>query len=259
MSLHDAYARITPYELAFRDRSTAEELVAQIDEEAAGRGADPHDPHAFVTMGAVGAFIRGIEGPGAPSGAVHHLGALVYHGVHFTRAGCPLYLLTTAAVRHLVEGSPDGSPEPTTTAGYLQLPQHLFWAESTRATPESVDGLFWTVTDAGVLHSMVVSGMRSDRPGLDVVPLPEAPLAEAETWLTAQVREDGHDFASTLPGSELDALYSFQAAGEVLKLLARFFAYVEGTPAVLQRMDSTGSDEGPAPSTLHFGRVTLDG
>ena len=259
MSLHDAYARITPYELAFRDRSTAEDLVAQIDDEAAGSGADPHDPHAFLTMGSVGAFIRGLEEPGAPPGSVYHLGALVYHGVHFTRAGCPLYLLTTAAARHLVEGSPDGSPEPTTPAGYLQLPQHLFWAENTEATPESVDGLFWTVTDAGVLHSMIVTGMRADRPGLDVIPLPEALLPEAETWLTAQLREDGRDFASTLPGSELDALYSFQTAGEVLKLLARFFAYVERTPAVLQPMDSTRSDEGPAPSMLHFGRVTLDG
>ena len=259
MSLHDAYARITPYELAFRDRSTAEEFSAQIDDEAAGRGADPHDPHAFVTMGAVGAFIRGLEGPGAPPGAVHHLGALVYHGVHFTRAGCPLYLLTTAAARHLVEGSPDGPPEPPTPAGYLQLPQHLFWAESAGATPESVDGLFWTATDAGLLHAMLVTGMRADRPGLDVVPLPEAPLAEAEMWLTAEVREDGRDFASKLPGSELDALYSFQAAGEALKLLARFFAYVERTPTVRPLMDSTGSDEGPAPSKLRFRRVTLDG
>ena len=259
MSLHDAYARITPYELAFRDRAAAEELLAQIDEEAAGRRADPHDPHAFVTMGAVGAFIRALEGPGAPSGTVHHLGALVYHGVHFTRAGCPLYLLTTAAARRLVEDSPDGPPEPATPAGYLQLPQHLFWAESGEATPESVDGLFWTVTPTRVLHSLIVTGMRADRPGLDVVPLPEAPLADAETWLDAQVREDGRDFASTLPGSELDALYSFRAAGEALKLLARFFVYVERKPSVLQSMEPTGSDESPAPSMLRFSRMTLDG
>lgn len=259
MSLHDAYARITPYELAFPDRSVTQDFLARIDAEVSRSGTDPNDPHSFVTMDAVGAFVRGLEGPDAPPAAVHHLGALVYHGVQFTRADHPLYLLSTAAARYLVEGKPDGLPKPISPAGYLQLPQHLFWAEASDAAPQSVDGIFWTVVADRVLHTLIVTGLRPDRPGLDVVPLPEAPLEEAETWLAVDVRREGADFANALPGSDIDRLYSFQATGEILKLLARFFAYVGRTPSALCSSESAHADDGPAPSGLPFTRVTLDG
>lgn len=258
MSLHDAYARITPYELAFRERSVTQ-LLAQIDAEVVSSGTDPSDPHAFVTMAAVGSFVRRLEEPSASPAAVHHIGVLVYHGVHFARAEHPLYLLSTPAARYLVEGTPDGLPEPTSPAGYLQLPQHLFWARGEDGSEQSVDGIFWTAAADRVLHTLIVTGLRPDRPGLDVVPLPEAPLAEAETWLSVDVRAEGPDFASTLPGSEIDGLYSFHAAGEILKLLARFFAYAERRPAALRAPESDRPDGGPVPSGLPFTRVTLDG
>ena len=53
MSLHDDYARMTPFEIAFPDSERVVALSAEIAEEAAGRGADPSDPQAFITMGAV--------------------------------------------------------------------------------------------------------------------------------------------------------------------------------------------------------------
>jgi hypothetical protein len=297
MSLHDAYARLTPYELVFPDPSAAKDLIARIDEESAGRGADPTDPQQFVTMGAVASYVGGLREPDAEPGAIQRYGALVYHAVHFIRAGCPLFLLTTHAARYLAEGAPEGDPEPPAPAGYLQLPQHLFWAESAGATaaeaaaggvaaagvateataaeapaagpdvtgkqaPESIDGIFWTATESGVLHTMLVTGVRPDRPGLGVIPLPEAPLADASAWLAADVRADGEDFSATLPGSELDRLLSFRAAGEALKLLARFFAYVGAVPSALERKEARSVDGGhaaPRASGLAYARVVLAG
>lgn len=260
MSLHDAYARLTPYELAFPDRAAVADLLVRVDEEAAGRGADPFDPHAFVTMGAVATVVRALEGPDSEPGAIHQFGALVYHSVHFMRAECPLFVLSTHAARYLVEGAPPGEPRPPSFAGYVQLPQHLFWAAaSDGARPESVDGMFWTATPAGVLHVMLATGMRSDRPGLAVVPLPEAPLTDAPTWLDASVRDAGREFASTLPGAEFDGLYSFRSTGEVLKLLGRLFAYVDSTPQSLEAGEPPAGAEAPLPSTLPYTRVTLNG
>jgi len=272
MSLHDAYARVTPWELVFRTSENAEALSRSVAEEAEGRGTDAEEPHAFVTMGAVGAFVRELEGAEASSGAVHQFGALAFHGVHHTRAGCPLFVLTTHVARYLVGGSPGGTPKPPATAGYLQLPQHLFWADGGGGVPESVDGIFWTVSGRGVIHTLLATGLRPDRPGIGVIPLPEAPLAEAPEWLDADVRGDGSDFGSSMPGSDLDGLYSFVAAGEALKLLARFFGYLVAVPGsarlhepaeLPEQVDDSeppaSPDAGPRPSRLPFTRVVLDG
>jgi len=264
MSLHDEYARVTPYEIAFRERASAETLVADVEEESAGRGADLEAPHAFVTMGAVAAFVRGVEGPDAPPGAIHQYGALAFHGVHFTKSGCPLYLLSTHAARFLVEGSPGGEPTPPTPAGYLQLPQHLLWSVDGEGAPASIDGVFWTSTTGGSLHALLATGLRADGSGLGVVPLPEAPMDAAADWLTIDARGDGSDFTSTVPGAELDNLYAVQSSGEVLKLLARFFAYAADVPEALeahppQSVDDAGSVASPQPSALPYVRVVLPG
>ena len=259
MTLHDAYARFTPYELAFPDSAALEALLIDIDEEAAHRGADPSDPDAFIMMGAVGAFVRDIQGPDAPPETIHQYGALVFHAVHFTRSRCPVYVLGTHAARYLVEGAPEGAPTPPTPSGYLQLPQHLFWtSDLDEGSHESIDGIFWTVSEHERLHALLVTGVRPDRPGFGTVPVPEAPLGEAPSWLDAAVRAHGADFTSALPRGELDGLYSVEAAGEVLKLLARFFAYVAAVPeAVEEHGAATASDDQPPPSTLPFSRVTL--
>jgi hypothetical protein len=269
MSLHDTYARLTPWELTFQTPEKAETLSRSVAEEAEGRGADADEPHAFVTMGAVGAFVADLEGPDPPAGSIHQFGALTFHGVHFTRAGCPLFLLSTHVARYLVGGAPDAVPTPPTPAGYLQLPQHLFWADGGSGTPESVDGLFWTVTKRDVMHTLLVTGLRPDRPGIGVIPLPEAPLGDAGAWLDADAREGGTEFDSHLPGSELDGLHSLVTAGEALKLLARFFAYLSAVPASAQphepgsvdsasAHDSPDAARGPTPSRLPFTRVVLD-
>jgi hypothetical protein len=100
------------------------------------------------------------------------------------------------------------------------------------------------------------------------VPLPEAPTADASDWLGLDARGDGRDFASDLPGAELDVLYSVASSGEILKLLSRFWAYVGVVPEAAERCppmpevaagDEGSQNAGPEPSALPYTRVTLSG
>ena len=267
MSLHDAYARLTPFELLFADPAEAEALWARVSEESAGRGADVHDPHAFVTMGTVTDFIRRVEGEDAPDEAILQYGSLAFHALHQAKAGVPVFLLSAHAARYLVEGAPAGQPTPPRPAGYLQLPRHLFWLADGAGVPQSVDGVFWKVSSrqgTELLHTLVATALRTDRTGMGVVPLPQAPLTDAPGWLDADVRGDGADFTTDMPGAEIDGLYAFQTAGEVLKLLARFFAYAAALPDALETRRPPGAAappeagaEGPEPSTLPYVRVNL--
>jgi hypothetical protein len=258
MSLHDAYARLTPFELLFREPAGAETLARAVADEAEGRGADVEEPHAFVTMGAVAAFVREIQGEAAPSDSIHSYGALAWHALHFADAGFPLFLLGTHAARYLVEGRPGDAAEAPTPSGYLQFPQHLFWSEGVSGVPESVDGIFWNVTGSDALHVLLVTGLRQDRSALGVVPLPRAPASDAPTWIDIDARGDGSYFSNEMPGSELDALYALRTSGEVFKLLARFFAYAAAAPSALVAGEG-GTGEEPEPSSLPFTRVTLTG
>lgn len=176
MSLHDSYARRTPFELTFPDLDEAEALFRRIAEEASARSADVGNPHQFAMLGAVGSFIGKLRGPDGPAQAVHEYGALAYHAFHFAAAGHRLDLVGTDAARALTAPDPvGGEPEPPGESGYVQLPQHLFWTTAEAGgTPQSVDGFFWTLADPGFLRVLVVLGVRADQ-GLLVVPLPEAP------------------------------------------------------------------------------------
>jgi len=265
MALHDDYARITPFELILPDPDRADEWVAAVEEEATGRGIELSEPTSLMTLGSVAAFLSRIEGEGGEA-APHSYGLLAYHAVHFVRAGRPLYLLGTHAARYLVGGAPataDGATlQPPRSAGYLQLPRHLFWLEDGSETPDSVDGLFWHSTPGGELHVLVASAVRRDGDGVSVASLPRAPLADAPTWLSMDIRGDGSDFSTRMPGSELDGLYGLASAGEVLKLLVRFFAQAAAVPAALLAVDPPGAgrqDDKPEPSRLPFVRVNLEG
>jgi hypothetical protein len=274
MSLHDDYARLTPFEIAFPDRTAVAALSAEVAEEAKQRGVDDGVPETFITLLAVGELVRRMRGPDAPPESTYPFGALLYHGVHFLRGGCPLYLLETGATRRLVLAVPDAARgdvrerdtlDPPSVAGYLQLPQHLLWTggAATGGTPESLDGVFWTLSRSGMLHALPISGVLPDRPGFGAMPLPPAPIADAHAWLGAQARASGDDFASNLPGGDLDELYSVETAGEVLKLLARFFAVADGGEARFDARPGASAPDagrpagGPRPSKLPYTRVSL--
>lgn len=257
MSLHDEWARVTPIELLFRSAEDERTLLDAIEEEVQGRGASPELPHSFVTMGSTAAFVSSVAGPEASDEEIQRVSALAYHAVNFRRLDGRLYLLDTAASRYLVGGVPGGAAPLPTRAGYLQLPQHLFWLEDPSAAPESIDGIFWTATSDGVLHTVVVTGVRADGSGVGVVPLPEAPLAATDEWLDVTGRPDGEDFATSLPGSDLDRLYGVASSGEVLKLLARLFAYVHAVPDALLEGRTPDDAESPRPTSLPWSLIRL--
>lgn len=263
MPIHDAYARLTPYELVFPDPEEADELLERIRSEAeAAGGVD--DLQGFMLLGSVGAFLRGLRPAEAHGEAMHQYASLAYHAWRFHEAGRPFWLLGIHATRFLVDGAPSRTAPPLpAVSGYLQLPRHLFWVGgSGDDTPEPADGLFWNRSEGGVLHVLLAMGMRGDRAGLGVVPVADAPWSDAARWLEASVRPDGDDFATTLPGGELEGLYSLETAGEALKLLARAFAYLDAYPeAVALREPAPPAEVGegePVPSRLPCHHIRLD-
>jgi hypothetical protein len=257
MSLHDLYARRTPFELAFPDAAEAEALFVRVAEEAGARGADTGNPHQFAMLGAVGAFIRELRGTEGSAAAVHEYGALAYHAFHFAAAGRRVDLVSAEAARALVEATDmGGDPVAPGRAGYLQLPQHLFWTSITPGEPpQSVDGFFWNLDD-DFLRVLMALGLRPDQ-GLLVVPLPEAPWADRDAWVDADMREGGADFTSSLPGAELDGLYSLESAGEVLKFLVRVFIQIGRVEGEEESPPSDATT--PLPSSLPYFRVRPDG
>lgn len=305
MPFHDAYARLTPYELAFPDRGFAEERLGRIREDARERGQEDSvaDPGRFLALPGVAEVLQQIRDPRSDADAVQKHGILLYHLFHFEEADRSLFLLDTHAARYLVESAPfgaedeDEAPGPPEPSGYVQLPRNLFWIRpSEDGPPEPVDGLFWSAPAGGRIAVVVTAGIRDDRPGFSVVPLPAVPLEEAGTWLDVEIRPTERDFESTLPGGEMERLYSLEAAGEALKLLARLFRYLELFPGAVreeaperpgarekpeepespeeppdrrQTGDRAPQDEapaggtrepaeGPRPSALPYRRITLE-
>ena len=195
MPIHDAYARVTPYELLLPEEGFADERFPLIQEEAKERRAELTDPGRFALLSEVGAVLREIRGEEDPPQLIHQFGILLFHAFHFWKEGSPFYQMETGAVRYLVEAGPRGGgwtaslPGP---AGYVQLPQHLMWVPGGEGVPpESIDGFFWSAPGGESLSFLIVMGIRKDRPGLSVVPLPTLPLEAAGEWAAITVRPDG--------------------------------------------------------------------
>ncbi len=265
----DRWLRVTPYEIGIPGRAFADRVFPAIDEEARTRGVDPADPGAFFQLGEVGRAIREIQGEERGREAIERFGAFLFHAWHFHRHGETTYLLGTEAARELVEEG--GAPPPPwdgrlpAPAGYVQLPRHLFWSHPEgEGVAEPIDGFFWTRGTEDTLALLVALGVRGDRPGLSVVELPPLPLTEALRWVAGGSREGGDDFATTLPGGELDRLYSIVTLGEVLTLTGRLFATLLAHPGRVgaeehsprpEEAESEGGGVGVQPSFLPFRRL----
>ena len=275
MRIHDRYARVTPYEMALPGRAFAEERFELIREEAERRDADIWDPGAFSMLEQAGRTIADIRIEDENPVLFVQYGVILFHAFHFWSAGEHLYLLGNEAAHQVTRaGLPSGPADWAFTApsraGYVQLPHYLFWARPEAGGPaESLDGFFWVLTPAHRLHLMVASGMRADRPGLGVMPVPEIPGEEASEWAAATVRQQGDDFASTLPGGE--ELCSIETLGEVVKLAGRLFWQLErgllrvgapakggeaGSPAPEGAIDQDTAGRAPLASTLPWRLIT---
>ena len=73
-----------------------------------------------------------------------------------------------------------------------------------------------------------------------------------------QVRPEGNDFQSSLPGAELENLYALEAGAEAVKLAMRVFWYLDVFPAsVAEGIQGPEEGDGPRPSSLGSRRIVL--
>ncbi|HEX7091352.1 MAG TPA: hypothetical protein VF192_14515 [Longimicrobiales bacterium] len=284
-----AGARLTPYELVFADTELERDGFPALREEAEARGADVTVPERLLLLATAGRLLREL---GATDATLEPVGMLLFQAYHFWDVGKRVYVLEPALARALAEGAPGVLREiagrappaaaaphapapaaphapapaaphapaaaalhPPAPAGYLQLPRNLFWARvDEAATPEPVDGLFWTMAregDAGGpparLDLLLALGLWPGRPGLSVIPVAE-PLAgrSLADLALARARPDGADFANVLPGGELEGLFALTTPAEVLKLFALVWSYVERHPDAVG--DAVAPPE-PAPAS----------
>jgi len=261
MALHDTYARITPYELLLPEEDFADRRFPPIQKEAEERKVSLADPERFVLLGEVGAILRNIRGEEEDPQSIHQTGMLLFHAYHFWDQGHSFFHVATEVVRYLVESGPGSGawnaalPGP---AGYVQLPQHLVWVPGAEdSTPESVDGFFWSAPDGENITLLIVMGLRRDRPGFGVVPLPTLPLSAAGEWAGTQVRSEGEDFRSSIPGAEHENLYSVVAGAEAVKLAMLLFRYLDEVPGSVSESPKGEEDGGPRSSALDARRVIL--
>ena len=248
MPIHDAFARTTPYELLLPDEEFARDRFPRIRKEAEERGGGVDTPDSFLLLAETALALREIRGEDDGPDLIRQHGSLLYQAFHFWEAGEPLYLLDTDVARFLVETGPEEggwSPALPGKAGYVQLPLHLVWTPGGDGeASESLDGIFWSAPDGENITLLIVIGMRKDRPGLAVVPLPSLPMSAAVPWASMMVRPEGEDFASSLPGAALEGLYSIEAGGEALKLAMRIFWYLDVFPL---RSVECAAEESPEP------------
>lgn len=263
MPIHDEYARITPFELSLPDLEFAEERFRLVEEEIRKRGFTVSEPGEFALLSEAGAILRETRGEGEDPQLIQQHGILLFHTYQFWREDHPLFLLEGDVVRFLGRTGPDEGEWTATlpaSAGYVQLPQHLVWVPGSEEAPaESVDGFFWACPDKGSFSVLVVLGIRKDRPGVAVVPLPALPLDAATPWASLQVREEGEDFSSSLPGAELEGLLSLEAGAEVLKLVMRVFWYLDSFPERVATEPSQAHEgRDPTPSVFSFRRAVAE-
>jgi len=257
VAVHDAYARLTPYELLLPEPDFADRRFPAIGDEAVQQGVDTGNPAAFVMLGAVQGALAELREEDAPPESVHDHGSILYFVYNLWRSAGVVVLAQQKTLRALLSGDA-GTPSPgpkslwinelAGRAGYIQLPQHLVWIEEARnGPPESVDGFFWFGDAHHACHLALVAGMRGDRPGFAVVPVPPQPLDALPGWATGPAREGGGDFETSLPGGELDGLIGIRTPAEVFKLAALLLRRL-----VLERPgDHASPARAPEPSRAH--------
>lgn len=232
--------RQDPYDLVFGAEDMDERLFPPIAEEAAAREQPLDDPDRFLFLSSVGKLLQAISGSepyqaGAPAAdeqkeSLRQYGRLLFHAFHFWRGRKRRVELGEDRVRWLLDevtSVGDWELRPPDDAGYLRLPRNLIWAApAPELPPEPVDGLFWMLArpDGGPasLHVLLALGVRADRAGFSVIPATGV-LDDEPHWADIDARPGGTDFETTLPGGELDELYSIGSAAEALKLASLAF------------------------------------
>jgi hypothetical protein len=250
--MSDIHARPDPYDMVFGVEAIDDRLFPPIAEEAGARGLPLADPDRFLFLTSVGHLLQAIAGPpeaqeedeavaGGSGETMKQHGRLLFHAFHFWRAGKRVAELEAERLRRVLDRDSvagDWTLAAPAEAGYLRLPRNLVWAAPAPGSrPEPADGFFWTLvqpatdaddTDASgtaaapALHLLMALGVRADRPGFSVVTASGVTDAEPH-WADVDARPGGRDFHTTLPGGELDRLYSVETTAELLKLASLCF------------------------------------
>lgn len=258
MAPRDDRPRLSPYEMLFPETSFPDDRFPAIDEEARERGVDTGNPAAFVMLGSVQGILADLRADDAAAETAHDHGGVLYFAYRMWRAGPSVASVPAGTLRELLAARPARPPQSddwtaalSEQAGYIRLPRHLLWLEEGEAgepgdrnapdppashaaepagyegtpgalspPPESVDGLFWAADGAGAINLALVTGVRPDRPGYGIVPVPPQPLSALPEWAAGPAREGGGDFTTSLPGAELDGLFGIRTPAEVFKLAA---------------------------------------
>jgi hypothetical protein len=263
MAVHDAYARVTPYELAFPSLEWARRTLAEIRDDAAAKGVTLDDPANVLALDATHRAIDTLRARDSDEGDLHSLALLLGHAVHFWGAGEKLVLLTAPKLRSIIETRLSGIAavtRSTHSSGYVQLPHRMVWLSSEEGeAPESVDGFFWSIGADARLSALLVIGMRSNRDGFGVVPLRPMELSHA---LETELRESASAEAASLPGAELDSLVTLGTAADAVRLvLGSLLAIASDRSTDRDGAGAPSADDErpdrptPAPSALPYRRV----
>ena len=294
MAVHDAYARLTPYELLLPDPEFADRRFPAIAEEAAERGADPGNPAAFVMLGAVQGILAELREDDAPRESAHDHAGLLHFAYQMWRCGgCAaaeprpgghvdagepptgghdpaVVLVTAASVRELLRGSstngsdpasPESDPASAADERASALRDRAGYVQLPQHLvwleegPESVDGLFWHADRRDTLHLALVAGMRSDRAGCVFVPVPPQPLASLGEWARGPAREGGGDFSTSMPGADLDGLAGIRTPAEVYKLAALVLGRLAAGGSPASSGHVSEAGSGPRPTALPWARL----
>jgi hypothetical protein len=141
----------------------------------------------------------------------------------------------------------------------VQLPYQRLWARvAEQEAYEPVDGWFAaarTLTSgAHEIRLLAVLGLRSERPGVSLVPH-HATLAEPEvgTHLARAWRAEGEAFANTIPGGERMGYRTLATASELEALALRTWRALDTAGATLERHEggTSGAGEGNVSGLAH--------
>lgn len=231
-------SRPTPYDLVIGGLGPTR--LDAIEDESRELGAEPASPDELVQRTAAGEAVRELVG-GSAGEAVREYGALLFHALHFRRAGRIVFEVEEPLLRALTDtGDVIGRRPlaPPAVAGYARMPERRLWAPMAEdSPPEPVDGFFWSWierADERRLELLLCLGLWPGRPGFSVVPVGATVPDEPGHWADAEARPDGEDFANVLPGGELDRLLSVTTPLEALKLASRLFHHIADRPETVE-------------------------
>lgn len=229
--------RTTPIHLLFPEGAIDRARFETVRADAEGAGQDPWNPLAVSALPSVASWLSEIRQGGEDPHTVHAYSALVYYAMHAISSDGSLWAVDESVGRSLADdgaGSVEWSEAPPTAAGYLQLPPNVYWvqteAEGGEGFAEPVDGIFWANQDDG-LWVMLAAGLREGRPGFSAIALDRVPSRDTALWADGNMRAEGPDFETTLPGGDLAGFMSLATSGEVLKLLARAWRAIDARAA----------------------------